>query len=153
MAPKKTNLFFLYARGPLSFSKHIQSFCSPSYFFFIQKLEIQKYSLFPFFIIWPSRPFSFITLRTMFNSVRRLAQKSVMTVTSWYRIPEHVIPTNIYYFKGIDRVELLAMSSCLPFFASSQYDYKYHFVCPFHVVAPYLFKSYFPGCTFICLFS
>ena len=45
----------------------------------------------------------------------------------------------------MDRFELLAMSSCVPFKASKQYDYKYHFVCPFHVVAPYLFKSYFPG--------
>ena len=57
-----------------------------------------------------------------------------MTVSSWYRIPA----------KGIDRFELLAMSSCLPLKASSQYEYRYHFVCPFHVVAPYLFKSYFP---------
>ena len=37
------------------------------------------------------------------------------------------------------------MSSCLPLIASKQYEYKYHFVCPFHVIAPYLFKSYFPG--------
>ena len=45
----------------------------------------------------------------------------------------------------MDRFELLAMSSCIPFKANKQYEYKYHFVCPFHVVAPYLFKSYFPG--------
>ena len=37
------------------------------------------------------------------------------------------------------------MSSCLPLLANRQYEYKYHFVCPFHVVAPYLFKNYFPG--------
>lgn len=45
----------------------------------------------------------------------------------------------------MDRFEALAMSSCLALRASKQYDYKYHFVCPFHVIAPYLFKSYFPG--------
>ncbi|KAM7455107.1 hypothetical protein BLSTO_04140 [Blastocystis sp. subtype 1] len=71
----------------------------------------------------------------MLNAIRRSAQKSIMTVTSWYRIPE----------KGMDRFEVLAMSSCLPLVASKQYEYKYHFVCPFHVIAPYLFKSYFPG--------
>ena len=47
--------------------------------------------------------------------------------------------------QGMDRFEVLAMSSCLPLIASKQYEYKYHFVCPFHVIAPYLFKSYFPG--------
>lgn len=45
----------------------------------------------------------------------------------------------------MDRFEVLAMSSCLPFIANRQYEYKYHFVTPFHIVAPYLFKSYFPG--------
>ncbi|CBK21956.2 uncharacterized protein [Blastocystis hominis] len=74
----------------------------------------------------------------MFNAIKQSAQKSVMTVTSWYRVPA----------KGMDRFELLAMSSCVPFKASKQYDYKYHFVCPFHVVAPYLFKSYFPDSSY-----
>ncbi|KAK8821816.1 hypothetical protein WA556_002261, partial [Blastocystis sp. ATCC 50177/Nand II] len=74
----------------------------------------------------------------MLNAIRRSAQKSIMTVTSWYHIPE----------KGMDRFEVLAMSSCLPLVASKQYEYKYHFVCPFHVIAPYLFKSYFPDSTF-----
>lgn len=45
----------------------------------------------------------------------------------------------------MDRFEVLAMSSCVPLIANKQYEYKYHFVCPFHVIAPYLFKSYFPG--------
>ena len=49
----------------------------------------------------------------------------------------------------MDRFELLAMSSCVPFKANKQYEYKYHFVCPFHVVAPYLFKSYFPGIYYV----
>ena len=40
------------------------------------------------------------------------------------------------------------MSSCLPFIANRQYEYKYHFVTPFHIVAPYLFKTYFPGNSF-----
>ena len=47
--------------------------------------------------------------------------------------------------KGMNRFELLALSSCVPIRANKQYEYNYHFVCPFHVVAPYLFKSYFPG--------
>ena len=47
--------------------------------------------------------------------------------------------------KGMNRFELLALSSCVPIRANKQYEFNYHFVCPFHVVAPYLFKSYFPG--------
>lgn len=74
----------------------------------------------------------------MLAAVKKSAQKTVMTVTSWYRVPE----------KGMDRFEVLAMSSCLPLIANRQYEYKYHFVCPFHVVAPYLFKAYFPESSF-----
>lgn len=50
----------------------------------------------------------------------------------------------------MNRFELLAMSSCLPLKANRYYEYKYHLVCPFHVIAPYLFKSYFPGMILVC---
>ena len=52
----------------------------------------------------------------------------------------------------MNRFELLALSSCVPIRANKQYEYNYHFVCPFHVVAPYLFKSYFPGSNLLILF-
>ena len=55
--------------------------------------------------------------------------------------------------KGMNRFELLALSSCVPIRANKQYEYNYHFVCPFHVVAPYLFKSYFPGIIILFIYN